>query len=84
MASAPILATNAAGIVAHKFAIALVGKQLALLDSGNVARINDDVGFEVENFLQLAQGNVEQVTDARRQSLEEPNVRAGAGQINVT
>src|SRR5690606_12108432 len=38
------------------------------------ARIDDDVGLEVEDPLEITQRDVEQVTDAARQSLEEPDV----------
>ena len=54
----------------------LVLDDLALLDR-SVAWIDDDVGLEVEDGFELAQGDVEQVADARGQALEEPDVRAG-------
>ena len=53
------------------------------LRSGDFARIDDHVGFEVEHALQFAERDVEQVADAARQALEEPHVRAGAGQFDV-
>src|SRR5580704_2715659 len=41
-----------------------------------VARINNNIGLEVENSFEIAQRNIQQMADARRQSLEEPHVRA--------
>ncbi len=60
----------------------LVLDDLALLDRC-VAGIDHDVGLKVEHGLQLAQADVQQVPDAAGQSLEEPDVRAGAGQLDV-
>ena len=60
----------------------LVLDDLALLD-GRVAWIDDDVGLEVEDGFELTQRDVEQVADARRQALEEPDVRAGRGELDV-
>ena len=62
--------------------LGLVLDDLALLD-GRVAWIDDDVGLEVEDGFELTQADVEQVADARRQALEEPDVRAGAGELDV-
>src|SRR5262249_18661258 len=60
----------------------LVLDDLALLDR-RVAWIDDNVGLEVEDSLELTQRDVEQVADTRRQALEEPDVRAGRGELNV-
>ncbi len=62
--------------------LGLVLDDLALAD-GRVAGIDDDVALEVENRLEVAQGDVEQVADARGQALEEPHVGAGRGQLDV-
>src|SRR6187402_29007 len=51
---------------------------------GRVTGIDDDVRLEVENCFELAQRDVEQVTDTRGQALEEPYVRAGAGEFDVS
>ena len=48
-----------------------------------VAGIDDDIGLEVENRFQIAQGNIEQMPDAAGQSLEEPHVRTGRSQFDV-
>ena len=60
----------------------LVLDDLALLDR-SVAWIDDDVGLEVEDGLEFTQRDVEQVADARGQALEEPDVRAGRGELDV-
>ena len=60
----------------------LVLDDLALLD-GRVAWIDDNVGLEVEDSFELTQADVEQVADAAGQALEEPDVRAGAGELDV-
>ena len=48
-----------------------------------VARIDHDVGLEVEDALEVAQRQVEQVPDPARQALEEPDVRDRHGQLDV-
>ena len=47
------------------------------------AWIDDDEGFVIENALQFAQRDVEQVADAAGQAFEKPDVRAGAGQLDM-
>ena len=42
-----------------------------------------DERLEVEDVLEIAHGDVEQVADAARQALEEPHVRAGRSQLDV-
>ena len=49
----------------------------------SVARLNYDIGLEVEHGLEVAQRNVEQVADTARQAFEEPHVRAGRSQLDV-
>ena len=63
--------------------LALVGDHFTAAQAGIVARLHDHVGFEIEHALQFAQRDVQQVPDAARQSLEEPHVRARAGQFDV-
>src|SRR6202034_1284383 len=43
----------------------------------------DDRGREVEHLLELARGDVEQVADAARNALEEPDVRDGGGEVDM-
>ena len=66
-----------------QFAVLFLGEHFAFLDPRNVAGIDDDVAFEVQNALEVAHGNVQQVADARGQALEEPDVRAGRSQLDV-
>src|SRR5213078_2230765 len=44
----------------------------------------DDRRGEVEDLLELLRGHVQQVADAARDALEEPDVRDGSGQVDVT
>src|SRR5204862_6634744 len=68
-----------------QLAVALFRQQLLVVDgAGEIARINDHVRLEVEDALEIAQGDVEQVADARRQALEEPDVRDWASELDVT
>ena len=83
MASAPISARNCPAIFVLQLAVFFLGQHLAFLDAGNLAGIDDHEGLEVENALEIAHGNVQQVADARGQALEEPDVRAGRSQLDV-
>ena len=47
------------------------------------ARVDDDVLLEVEDPLEVAEREVEQVPDAARQPLEEPDVRHGRRELDV-
>src|SRR5262249_23392552 len=73
-----------AWVIAHQFAITLVGQQLALFQLLYITRVDDDVGLEVEDFLEFTQGNIEEMPNARRQPFEEPDVRTRAGEINMS
>ncbi len=48
------------------------------------ARVHDHVGFEVQHALDVAQRHVEHEAQARRQRLQEPDVRARRRQVDVT
>ncbi len=48
-----------------------------------VVDVRDDRGGEVEHLLELARRDVEQVADAARDALEEPDVRDGRGEVDV-
>ena len=48
-----------------------------------VVHRRDDGGGEVQDLLQLARGDVEQVADPARDTLEEPDVRDRRGQVDV-
>src|SRR5581483_3064807 len=75
-------------VLAGKFLVqltlALVADHLAFAQVGAFAGIDDHVRFEIEDALELAQSDVEQVTDAARQALEKPDMRARAGQLDVS
>ena len=57
-------------------------EQLAALERGH-ARIDHHEGFEVQDALDVAQRHVQHQADARRQRLQEPDVRGRAGQLDV-
>jgi hypothetical protein len=59
-----------------------LGEERALLER-RVALVRDDVGFEVEDLLQILQRHVEQGADPRRQALQEPDVRDGGREVDV-
>ncbi len=40
-------------------------------------------GLEVEDLFEIAQRDIEQMADTRRQSFKEPHVRARAGQLDM-
>src|SRR5262249_45838091 len=65
-----------------RLAIAALGQQLTLLESG-AAGIDDDVGLEVEDLLELLQRHVEERADAGRQALQEPDLCPGSGAGDV-
>src|SRR6185436_14729403 len=67
-----------------ELALALIPDHFAAGQLSHFARVHDDESFEIENPLQLAQRNIQQVPDAARQAFEEPDMRAGAGQFNVS
>src|SRR5262249_48791121 len=48
-----------------------------------VVDVRDDRSREVEDLLELAWSDVEQVADAARHALEEPDVRDGRRQVDV-
>jgi len=60
----------------------LVGQQLAALHRRH-ARVDDHEGLEVQHALDLAQRHVEHQADARRQRLQEPDVRDRRGELDV-
>ena len=47
------------------------------------AGLDDYVGLEVENGFEVTERDVEDVADAARQTLEEPDVRAGRRELDV-
>ncbi len=74
---------NWPGIFGGELAIFLFLKDLALFQDGDFALIDNDKGFEIEDALEIAHGNVQQVANAAGQTLEEPDVRARGRQLDV-
>jgi hypothetical protein len=62
-----------AAVLLARLGQGLVVEELPELQVG-VARSGDDVGFEVEDLLQIPQGDLQDVSDSRGQRLEEPDV----------
>ena len=72
-----------AGVLLAELAVAVVADQLLLLDLRAVAGVHHHVRLEVQDPLEVAQADVEQVPDAAGQPLEEPHVADRAGQLDV-
>src|SRR5207247_8006631 len=70
------------GLLVHHLVVLVLGDDLALLEAG-LARLDHHVGFVIEDALQVADAHVEQVADARRHALEEPDVRHRHRQLDV-
>ena len=62
--------------------IIVLAQELAVLERRQ-AGIEHDVGFEVEDALEVLQRHVEQKPDARRQRLQEPDMRDRRGERDV-
>src|SRR5712691_11886094 len=71
------------GIFLGELAIFLFRQNLALAQDSDFIRIDDHERLEVQNALEVAHGNVQQVADTTGQALEEPHVRAGRSQLDV-
>ena len=69
-------------VLLDRLEVHLVGQQLAALHRRH-ARIDDHEGLEIQHALDLAQRHVEHQADARRERLQEPDVRGRAGQLDV-
>ena len=65
-----------------RFAVLLLGEHLAL-GQRRVARIDHDVGREVDDLLELARRHVEQDADAARHALEVPDVADRRRELDV-
>ena len=69
-------------VLLDRLEVRLVREQLAALHRGH-AGLDDHEGLEVQHALDLAQRHVEHQTDARRQRLQEPDVRGRACELDV-
>jgi hypothetical protein len=71
------------GLLVHDLVVLVLGDDLALLEAG-LARLDHHVRLVVEDALEVADAHVEQVADARRHALEEPDVRHRHRQLDVS
>ena len=62
--------------------VLLLGQDLLVLEL-RVARIDDHIGFEIQNTLELAHRHIQEQSDARRQAFEEPDVGNRCGELDV-
>src|SRR4051812_35050986 len=62
----------------------LVLVQQLVLGDFLLARIDDDVVRVVDDLLEVTQSEIDKVSHRTRQSLEEPDVRDGYGELDVT
>ena len=69
-------------VLLDRLQVHLIGEQLAALQRGH-AGIDHDEGLEIEHALDLAQCHVEHQADARRERLQEPDVRGRARELDV-
>ncbi len=83
MPSAPIMAMNLPGNSWSSWRLRSSVMTSPWLSASTSPGIDDHVGFEIEHALEFAQRDIQQVADAAGQALEEPDVRAGAGQFDV-
>ena len=60
-----------------------LGHDVLFLEARHFAGIDAHERLEVQDVLEIAHGDIEQVADAARQALEEPHVRAGRSQLDV-
>src|SRR5208282_3991347 len=72
-----------AGIFLLQFAVFVFEQNFAFAKNGDFAGIHNNEGFKVQNALEVAHGDVQQVADAAGQTLEKPDVRTGRSQLDV-
>ena len=69
-------------ILVLRLEVLVLGQELTVLERGET-RLEDDVIFEIQDPLEILQRHVEQQADARRQRLQEPDVRDGGGELDM-
>src|SRR4051812_20363954 len=69
-------------VLLEELRVAVLGEQLTALE-WSLARIDDDVRLAVQDLFQVLERDVEDVADAGRQALQEPDVRDRRGQVDV-
>src|SRR5262249_18364442 len=72
-----------AGIFFLELAVLFLGQNFTLAKDRDFTGIHDDERLEVQNALEVAHGNIQQVADATGQALEEPHVGARRSQLDV-
>src|SRR5215831_17074803 len=72
-----------AGIFFLEFAVLFLGQNFTLAKDRDFTSIHDDERLEVQNALEVAHGNIQQVADATGQALEEPHMEARRSQLDV-
>ena len=77
-------AESLAAVFFAKFAIFTVGKDLFFVDFGDFARIENDMGYEVQNLFKLLRGNIRHKADTRRNAAEIPDVRYGRRKFDMS
>ena len=82
MASAPMPALNRSAELFPGLAVFFLGQEHALGQIG-VAAVHDHVRLEIEDLLQLFEGQVQEVADLAGQALQKPDVHHRAGQLDV-
>src|SRR5712671_4617703 len=65
-----------------RLVVLVLAEQLSRLE-GRLLGVDDDEGLAVEDLLQVLERDVEQVADARRQRLQEPDVRDWRREVDV-
>jgi len=59
------------------------GQELFLLQCGDPTGVGDHIGFEVQHTLEILERHVQQISDTAGQTLEEPYMGYGRGQLDV-
>ena len=54
------------------------------MDFGDFARIENDMGYEVQNLFKLLRGNIRHKADTRRNAAEIPDVRYGRRKFDMS
>ena len=70
-------------VLLDELEVALLAQEIAALRAPVSLRVDDDVRLAVEDLLEILQRDVEHVADARRQALQEPDVRDRRGERDV-
>ncbi len=69
-------------VLLEELGVTILRQELAALER-RASTVDDHVGLAVEDLLEILERDVEHVADARRQALQEPDVRDRRGQVDV-